>query len=394
LPLDNPFLMLLIEFLLLIYFVYVVAYTTVFSIGGLLYKIPKLDYSTKKNRIAVFIPAYKEDAVIIPVARQARYQSYPKEYYDVIVLADSLMKATLTELSLLDIRLHPVQFEKSTKVKSLLSGLNSFDQYDIAVILDADNVMDVDFLSKINAGFNYGWKAIQGQRTAKNKNTPLAILDGISEAIANHINRQGAIALGLSSPLIGSGMAFRFSMLKDVMNTMDSVGGFDKELQIRILENGTKIQYLKDAIVQDEKVDTKEVFENQRKRWVSSHYIYFKKFFARGILSLIKGNLSVFNIAILYNIQLPRLMNLGILSVLTFLAIVLRDHLALPFFYWPFLLIIYVASLLLAIPNTYYNKSLLAAILTVPAIFISMFLIHFKLKGANKKFIHTPHKQQ
>ena len=385
--------MLVLEFLILSYFIYVVGYTTVFSTGGLFYKIPQLSRSIKKNRIAVFIPAYKEDAVIVPVAKQARYQAYPKEYYDVIVLADSLMKSTLTELSLLDIKLHVVQFEKSTKVKSLLSGLNSVDQYDIAVILDADNVMDINFLSKINAAFNYGWEAIQGQRTAKNKNTPLAILDGISEGIANHINRQGAIALGLSSPIIGSGMAFGFSMLKNVMTTMDSVGGFDKELQMRILENGTKIHYLKDAIVEDEKVDTKEVFQNQRKRWISSHYIYFKKFFVRGVLSLFKGNFSVFNIAILYNIQLPRLMNLGILSALAFLSIILQNHLALPFYYWPLLLVIFVASLLIAIPKTYYNKSLLTAILTVPSTFVSMFLIHFKLKGANKKFIHTPHKQ-
>jgi cellulose synthase/poly-beta-1,6-N-acetylglucosamine synthase-like glycosyltransferase len=385
-----------IELAFLIYFSYVAAYSFIFSFAGLFYRTPSF-LSAKvenKNRIAVFIPSYKEDTVIINVARQALKQSYAKSKYGVIVIADSLKKETLEELRTLDIIVHEVHFEQSTKVKSLKSVLNTYTGYDIAVILDADNVMHPDFLEKIDACYSQGWRAIQGQRTAKNANTSFAVLDGLSETIANHINREGSIALGLSSPIIGSGMAFDFKLLKDIMNTIDSVGGFDKELQLKILAGQDKIHYLKNAIVLDEKVDNPEVFKNQRKRWMSSHFIYFKKFFLLGITSLFKGNLSIFNIAILYNLQLSRMMNLGLFTVVTLISLLLNDLLYFPFWYWSALFGIYILSFLFAIPTSFYNKALLQALLHAPKAFLTIFLIHFKLKGADKKFIHTPHKQQ
>jgi cellulose synthase/poly-beta-1,6-N-acetylglucosamine synthase-like glycosyltransferase len=386
----------LFEFIVLIYFIYVVSYTTLFSIAGLFYKVPR--FSVKKiedfKKIAIFIPSYKEDGVIINVAKEALKQSFPKSSYEVIVIADSLQESTLKELKKLDIIVHEVYFEKSTKVKSLQSVLNTFIGYDIAVILDADNVMQSDFLKNINICFANGWKAIQGQRVAKNQNTPLAILDGLSEALGNHINRAGSIALGLSSPIIGSGMAYDFNLLKEIMNSIDSVGGFDKELQIRILERGEKILYLKNAIVLDEKVDTSEVFSNQRKRWISSHYIYAKKFLRIGLRSFFQGKFSLFNIAVLLSFQLPRVLNLGILFFLAILGISLHTYFYLPIWCWPVLFSIYIFSFALAVPTSFYNRQSLLALLHAPKAFITIFLLHFKLKGADKKFIHTPHKQQ
>jgi cellulose synthase/poly-beta-1,6-N-acetylglucosamine synthase-like glycosyltransferase len=384
-----------LELPIFIYFSFVTGYSLLFSIAGLFYRSPRfVSKPTDTNyRIAVLIPSYKEDSVIINVAKQALKQTYPTECFDVIVIADSLQEATIDELKKSRAIVHEVHFEKSTKVKSLQSALNQYSNYEIAVILDADNVMEDDFLKKINLCYNNGWSAIQGQRSAKNKNTPLAILDGLSEAIANHINRQGPIAIGLSSPIIGSGMAFQFNLVKNILNTMDSIGGFDKELQLKVLEGGTKIHYLKDGIVLDEKVDNTEVFQNQRKRWMSSHYIYFRKFFGQGIRSLLHGNISIFNIAILSNIQLPRMMNLGLLTIVTLLCLLLRNFLSLPYWYWLVLLSLYALSFLLAIPKSYFNKSFLMALLSAPKAFFTVFTLHFKLKGANKKFIHTPHKQ-
>jgi len=382
-----------IELFIFCYFLFVAAYSLLFSIAGVFYRTPIFKPAIRNFKIAVLIPSFKEDSVIIGVARQALEQSYSKLNYDVVVIADSLQAETLNKLHELDIIVHEVHFDKSTKVKSLQSVLNRYSTYDIAVILDADNVMHSEFLIKINGCFNNGWKAVQGQRTAKNRNTPFAVLDGLSEAIANHINRQGSIALGLSSPIIGSAMAFDYKLLKNTLNTMDSIGGFDKELQLKILESGTKIHYVKDAVVLDEKVDNPEVFENQRKRWMSSHYVYFKKFFSKGIVSLFNGDLSIFNIAILYNIQLPRMMNLGLLTIVSALAILARNYLTFPFWYWLLLLFLYALSFILAIPTSYFNKSFFMALLTAPKAFITIFALHFKLKGANKKFIHTPHKQ-
>lgn len=383
-----------IELFLFGYFLFVVTYSLLFSIGGLFYRNPPQGLNKKKFKIAVLIPCYKEDNIIVGIASQALVQSYPKEYYDVIIIADSLQQETLLRLRNLDVIVHEVQFEKSTKAKSLKSALNTFDGYEIAVVLDADNVMENQFLERINTCFNDGAKAIQSQRTAKNRNTSFAILDGISEAIANHINRQAPSAFGLSSSLIGSGMAFDYNLFRTINNSIDQTSvAEDKELQIAILRKGIKIHYLKSAIVYDEKVDNRQVFESQRKRWMYSHYAYLKKFFFLGIASLFNGNFSIFNITILFNIQLPRIMNLGLLSIISLVSLVAHHYVILPFWYWPCLLALYLMSFAIAIPKSYYNKSLFQAILTAPKAFISIFSIHFKLKDVSKKFINTPHKE-
>lgn len=381
-----------IELIVFSYFCFAAAYSLLFSLAGLFYRTPRYTSNEKKQRkIAVFIPSYKEDSVIVHVAKAALHQTYPKANYDVIVIADSLQPTTVEALRQLDIIVHEVMFEKSTKVKSLQSALAAYPGYEIAVILDADNVMKANFLELVNRYYNEGWRAIQGQRVAKNNNTPFAVLDGISEGISNHINRAGATALGLSSPIIGSGMAYDFKLFREIMASITSVGGFDKELQVRVLERNERILYLKDAVVLDEKVENPEVFQNQRKRWMSSHYIYAKKFFMTGLRGIFKGKLSLFNIAVLLSVQLPRVLNLGVLFLLALSAIVLRDLLWLPFWTWPALLGLYLLSFFLAIPRSFYNRELLGAIVHLPRAFASMLLLHFRLKGADKKFIHTPH---
>ena len=58
---------------------------------------------------------------------------------------------------------------------------------------------------------------------------------------------------------------------------MDSVGGFDRELELLLLREGIKVYYYEEAIVLDEKVSKSSTFQNQRKRWIYSQYFYLRK---------------------------------------------------------------------------------------------------------------------
>ena len=123
------------------------------------------------------------------------------------------------------------------------------EDFDIALICDADNMLAPDFLRRLNDAFAGGAQAVQGRRVAKNLDTSFAILDACSEAINNHIFRKGAYALGLSSSVIGSGMAFEFDRIKAILSEISAVGGFDKILQLSVVERGIRIHYLEDALV-------------------------------------------------------------------------------------------------------------------------------------------------
>jgi cellulose synthase/poly-beta-1,6-N-acetylglucosamine synthase-like glycosyltransferase len=376
----------------LAYFGYVTLYSFTLSLAGLFYKSKKAPEEKTLRKVAVLIPAYKEDKVIVSVAQQALEQNYPADYFDVVIIADSLKPSTIENLKALPIRVIEVSFAKSTKVKALNQAMQIIgDDYDCALILDADNVMERDFIRKMNNLFGLGYKAIQGRRDPKNENTEIALLDGLSETINNFIYRQGNVALGLPAPLNGSGMMFDYAIYKQIMQGMDSIGGFDRELELQLLEVGVKPYFAKDVVVYDEKVANRQVFEGQRKRWISSHFFYLRKYFFEGWSKLFRGNFAFFNSAVLRNIQLPRVLNLGLLGLITFASLIFSRYLHFSPLLWVSLLALNVLAIAFAIPPRFYNVKLLKSLILVPGLFLKMFLLLFRLNGANKTFIHTPH---
>lgn len=386
-----------LELLLIGYFGFASIYVFIFSISGLFPAKKRNEILQKQRKFAVLIPGYKEDNVIVAVAKSALEQSYDPEDYDVIVIADSFQEDTLDQLRQLPIRLVEVSFEKSTKSKALNEAMRVIgNAYDVALILDADNIMEERFLEKINDSFNQGYKVVQGHRIAKNTNTPFAILDAISEEVNNHIFRKGHRVLGLSSALIGSGMAFDYHFFKKTMANVNAVGGFDKELELKLLKNRTKIEYLNNALVLDEKVQKPEVFSNQRKRWLSAQFVYFGRYFAPGLKELFtKGNLDFFD-KVYQMVSPPRVLLLGLTFGIALLYFVFDNLLqstllGISPIYWYVTLVLTVMAFFFAIPIRFYNPTTLQAVLTLPKAFLLMFLSLFKLRGANKKFIHTQH---
>ena len=384
-----------IQFLFLISLGLSTLYIFVFSFAGLFYKQPAYSGKVKFRRIAVLIPGYKEDDVIVEVAKEALSQSYSSELFDVVIIADSFLPETILKLGELPIKVIEVSFDKSTKSKALNKAMEQlYSSYDIAVILDADNVMAHDFLTKINAAFEKEILAVQGHRTAKNMNTSLAILDSVSEEINNHIFRKGHRVVGLSSAIIGSGMAFGYSFFKELMSTVKAVGGFDKEIELKMLKAGHLIEYLDDAYVYDEKVQKAEVFSNQRRRWLSAQFHYFRQDFLNSLKDLItKGNVDYFDKAIQF-IQPPRILLLGAILILgtIFLVINFISNNNLTYsIAWVSVIILCIFSFLFSIPRSFYNLKTLGALASLPKGMILMFGSLLKIKGANKKFIHTKH---
>ncbi len=388
----------ILEYVIFAYFFIAALYIFVFGLGSI-FPLPKRKKTTTKLRkAAVLIPGYKEDKVIIEVAKEALNQNYPRDKYDVIIIADSFQPETIVELQKLPIILIEVQFEKSTKSKALNKAMEQLaSDYEIALILDADNVMATDFIDKINTAFDAGFKIVQGHRVAKNTNTPFAILDAVSEELNNSIFRKGHRALGLSSALIGSGMAFDYQLFKKRMLEIHAIGGFDKELELTLLRDGFKIEYLNDALVYDEKVQKVEVFENQRKRWLSAQFIYFGRFVTPGIIHLFaKGNIDFFD-KVYQMISPPRVLLIGLSTIITAIYLLVQWFFApsnlftVPAMYWLIQLGLVLLAFVISIPKQFYNIHTLKALLTLPKAFSSMFLSLFKLKGANKKFIHTQH---
>ncbi len=384
-----------IQYLLLVLLGIPVLYILVFAIAGLFYRNKPVTDGVILRKIAVLIPGYNEDSVIIETAACAVLQNYPAWLYDVIIIADSFKPATLGILRQLRINVIEVSFENSTKAKALNRAMELLpDSYDIAVILDADNIMEPDFLAKINRSFDHDISAVQGHRTAKNLNNRMAILDAASEEINNHIFRKGHRAVGLSSAIIGSGMAFRYLFFREMMSGVTAVGGFDKEIELKMLRRKLKIEYLDNAVVYDEKVQKEEVFSNQRRRWLSAQFYYFRKDFLISLKDLfLKGNIDYFDKAIQF-MQPPRILLLGavLLSGAIFILLNIIGHgNEILLRAWCLLIIACIGSFLFALPRQFYTMRTFKALAGLPKGAFLMTMSLLKIKGANRTFIHTSH---
>ena len=370
-------------------------YIFVFATAGLLYKQPPYPKNPVRRKIAVLIPGFKEDDVILEVAHDALLQDYPATSYDIVIVADSFQPKTIELLRKLPIKVIEVKFEKSTKSKALNKAMEQLaDTYDLAVVLDADNLMATDFLTKVNAAFDKDYMAVQGHRTAKNVDTNLAVLDAVSEEINNQIFRKGHRVLGLSSAIIGSGMAFRYDFFKNLMTSVNAIGGFDKEIELKMLKNNFKIEYLDDALVYDEKVQKAEVFSNQRRRWLSAQLHYFRQDFGSSLVALIRhGNIDYFDKAIQF-IQPPRILLLGAVAIFTTVFMVINYILksdSLILIPWITVALLCIFSFMFSIPRRYYNMNTMKALASLPKGMILMLGSLLKIRGANKQFIHTKH---
>lgn len=377
--------------LLLLYFGWAVLYQLSFSVAGHFYRPPAPGVAAKYRRIAVMIPAYREDAVILEVAQRALEQDYPSDRYGVIIIADTLQTATLKKLRDLPLRVIEVAFAQSTKSKALNCTLEQLpaEDYDIALILDADNVMAPDFLQRINRCFEQGARIVQGQRSPKNLDTPMAVLDGASESINNHILCAGHRTLGFSARLAGSGMAFDFDLFREIMPRIKAIGGFDKELELRLTQKGEVIHYDAGARVLDEKVREAEVFSNQRSRWIQAQFSYARRFSGPALRALFKKrNIDFFNKALQMWLP-PRLLTPGFLTLAAGISL-LSGSLSYTLL-WIGLLAGNILSFALGMPGYLFEKSHRQAFWRLPAAFLATLGSLLKSRRAAGQFIHTPH---
>lgn len=379
----------MLQYVVLIYLSIQILYLFIFSLAGVLVKKERYPTAANLRRIKILIPAYKEDDVIISTVKVALQHDYPQHLFDVLVIADSFKQATLDILKKLPIKLIQVNFLKSTKGKALFEGIkaSSIAPGEVIVIIDADNHMAHGFLHAVNNCFEAGYEVVQGHRTAKNCYTPIAFLDACSEEINNHIFRRGHVALGMPSALIGSGMAFKYEVLISILQDIGETTGEDKEFEFRLARLKKQIAFLSGRFIYDEKVSNRMVFSNQRNRWVNNQFEFFKKYFFEGFVQLSKGNISfankVFQMFLLQRIVLICVTCVWMLWLILFSS--RFEWLSIAIF------ILLITALLMGIPNRWYNKQMLKALLYLPFALLSIVKAIMRLANTKQRYMPTSH---
>ena len=270
----------IIDWFLFIIVAGTVLYLGIFAVAALFNRKSVLTKSKNQSRIVILIPAYKQDDVVEQAVVSILGQAYPQRMFDVVVISDHQSEITNMRLAQYPITLLTPDFAESSKAKSLqyaILNLPEFKIYDIVLVLDADNIVEQDFLAKVNDAFEAAaTKAIQVHRISRNRDTAAARMGAVFEEINNAIFRRGHISLGLSAALAGSGTAFDFTWYK--ANIMKAkTAGEDKELEALLLRQGYFIDYFDNIYVYGEKKRTTIKMNEQRGRWASQQLQNFAR---------------------------------------------------------------------------------------------------------------------
>ena len=342
----------------------------------------------------VLYPAYNEDRVIVNSVHTFLGQYYPYKGFHVAVISDHMQPETNEKLAQLPITLLQPVFEKSSKAKAMQYALQQIQgEYDYVVILDADNVVESDFLAKLNEVCNKGYDAIQCHRCAKNSNNDIAVLDGVSEEINNTLFRKAHNRIGLSSALIGSGMCFRYKWFKKNVYKL-STAGEDRELEALLLRQRIHIHYEPDIHVYDEKVSNKDNFQKQRLRWMTAQIQSLFSLLPYLPQALMEGNIDYID-KTFQQALIPRSMLVvgafGMALVMTLFCLIFSLTW---YIKWWLLFLFTCLSLYVSTPKQLRSHSVFGKILSLPKLVWKMVMNILKIDRKNTDFIHTTHDSQ
>lgn len=367
------------------------AYFAIFSIAGIYHRrrVFITNPKTSPLRVLVIFPSYREDQVIIESVRNMMRQDYPAHSYKSMVIADCLKDETINEIKCMGGSVYELPAsDKRNKARAINEMLShNTDSYDICVVMDADNQVEPDFLRRLNPYFLNGVKVLQARRVAKNNSNNLSLLDSYSETINNHIFRQGQRVLGFSSSLIGSGMAFDFELFQEQMKGMDVFSGFDKELELRLLDNKIKIEYAPEIKVYDEKVASDKVFVNQRRRWIYAQLYFLQRNSFNAISKATKGNFDYANKVVQFAL-LPRIICIGLALLLLPLSALIGTG---SFIATAFIDCCLALALFIPVREQIFQRRSITLLLSVFSAFGQMIVAIGTSGRAAGKFLHTPH---
>lgn len=365
-----------------------VIYLFTFAIFAQKKKTKPYPPAEKNHHFLILFPAYKEDEVIVESVRNFYQQEYPSHFYKVVVISDGMKKETDSALRNLSAMVINAYYENSSKAAALNLAIaeQGDDIFDIVVIMDADNTTTPDFLRRLNDAYDSGILAMQAHRTAKVVKTDVAILDRVSEEINNSIYREGHVRAGLSSALIGSGMAFDYEWFAENISKVTSAGE-DKELELLLLEEGIFIDYLHYLYVYDEKVATTPAYYRQRRRWMAVQF----DLLGRGIRYLPKAmmtnNIDYCDKLFQWMIP-PRIVLTGFILLVSIAWVFMDWTVSLK---WWLIFFVLLSAFSLAMPDKLYGPAFKKALMKLPYLFLLTCINLFRIKGANKQFIHTKH---
>jgi len=279
------------------------------------------EYVAPCKRFAVVIAAHDEELVIAHIIDSLLEQNYPRELYDIFVIADNCTDSTAaiaaSRGALVYERRDDVNRGKGHALEWMFRKIYRMgDKYDAVCVFDADNLVSSNFLCEMNRQLCKGHKVIQGYIDSKNPfDSWITCSYSIAFWLSNRIFQLPRYYLGLSCGLCGTGFCVDLSVLKSIGWGATCLTE-DLEFTMKLALNDMKVSWAHDAVVYDEKPITLKQSWRQRLRWMQGHADCASKYLGplfRKAFS--ECDLAAFDCAI-YLFQPIRFIFMGLMTVM------------------------------------------------------------------------------
>ena len=154
-----------------------------------------------------------------------------------------------------------------------------------------------------------------------------------------------------------------------------------------MLKQGIYIHYLPDVPVYDEKTQRGEAFGNQRRRWLAAQFGALAKGL-RDLPGAIAGGNFDYADKLFQWMLLPRAV---LIAGILFFGVLFTAADPVWGIKWGILLWLIGLAVAMAIPDSHADRQLSGALRKAPGLAAGMVLNLFRLRGVNKRFIHTEH---
>jgi cellulose synthase/poly-beta-1,6-N-acetylglucosamine synthase-like glycosyltransferase len=271
-------------------------YHMTFLLASLGIKRTKIDtpLGSGKSRFAVFLPAHNEQDVIHDSIKSILSALYPKDKFNVYVIADNCTDNTSLYAQNAGAKVLERQDTlKRGKQFALDWAFNQIDldNYDAVVILDADNHIDPKFFSELNNHLQSGSKVIQAYEETKNPNDSWISMNNAYTYWYMFRLQMIRSKLGMSAWLAGTGVCISTTLLKRIGWNVTTIVD-DVEFTCRLLLNGEKVTLAEQAIIYDQKPIYLLDSLKQRLRWIRGQTQVGIKYLPRLFFYVLKGLLQ------------------------------------------------------------------------------------------------------
>lgn len=287
-------------------FVFSLYYLCVSFFG--LYKKKNYNCIKPKKRFVLVVAAHNEEVVINDILSSLNSLDYPKELYDIFVIADNCTDNTAKKAmetgALVYERVDNKKRGKGYALEWMFCKISHMHKkYDAVCIFDADNLVSKNFLIEMNKKLCEGSKVVQGYLDSKNpRDTWIAGSYSITFWANNRMAQLSRNNLGISSQLGGTGCCIDTEILKKLGWEATCLTE-DLEFTCKLITNGYKVEFAYDAVVYDEKPLTLAQSWKQRKRWMQGFADVCSRYFFKLLKMGIKEKSFTAIDCALYTIQ-------------------------------------------------------------------------------------------